>query len=517
MERASGTCNNSVGLPVNGVRAFSSWSDCNVGRFTVVSESNGSGVLPTSLTCDNCTSLGAREGRIAPGSSANIRAYLAISGGTEMVRYDATFTRSATAPYTCSLNGSIRGASFGGDAIRPSVEITGVPESLVAPANFDITITFSEPVTGFTVNDIVIKNASIIQFGGSGATYTASVQVTDKGEVSVQVSENSAFDAGGDGNEASAIVKTENKTVKETRKQISQFMATRANHLVSNQPDLICMLSGTCETRKIKLDVSEAQRSFSFTSGGDKRIWMRIQGAHSRSGSAKTEHLLGALGAHWNFDEHTLVGLSFEFDHHDQTDGAASIHGTGWLAGPYIVGRLPAQPLFFEGRVLWGQSDNKINPFGLYSDKFETERILVQGRVAGQFEYASTIFTTGISGSFTKDAQWPYVDSLGNLISAQSVELSQFSLDLDISRPVMWGKQLWILGGGLSGHYTSTNQNGLDDPVAAYHDNARGRVHLNASSPICDICEFSVHTFYDGIGASNFEVFGADLELKVGF
>ena len=215
----AGTCTRRVAIPSNGVRVFSSWRDCAVGRFTAVGENSG-GILPISLTCDNCTTLNRRDGKVAPGTSANFRAYFKLSSGTVDVRYDGTFTRSADSS-SCSLSGSIVGASFGGDATRPTASI----EALTGPVAgvYSAVITLSESSTDFTVDDLTLVNATAA-LSGSGANYTVELTPSVSGLTSVAVPKGSFSDAAGNTNAAkSNIVSRGGVTV--TAQAISSVIA----------------------------------------------------------------------------------------------------------------------------------------------------------------------------------------------------------------------------------------------------------------------------------------------------
>ncbi|WP_340077920.1 beta strand repeat-containing protein, partial [Leptobacterium sp. I13] len=89
------------------------------------------------------------------------------------------------------------------DGTAPSVTIDGP----AGPVNgsFDVTITFSEDVTGFVQSDITITNGTITAFSGSGASYTATIDPTADGEVTVQVPAGVAMDAANNDNLASNI------------------------------------------------------------------------------------------------------------------------------------------------------------------------------------------------------------------------------------------------------------------------------------------------------------------------
>ena len=71
-------------------------------------------------------------------------------------------------------------------------------------------------------------------------------------------------------------------------------------------------------------------------------------------------------------------------------DPANNASGRGWMVGPYFVAKTPEQPLYFEGRLLYGQTDNEISPLGTYTDSFETERWLAQLRATGEYKIRNT-------------------------------------------------------------------------------------------------------------------------------
>ena len=85
----------------------------------------------------------------------------------------------------------------------------GVPQN----SAFDVTITFSEDVTGFAAADIAFTNsggvgdtAAAAATGDSDddATYTATITPTGTGSLSIQVPANAAVDAANNGNTASS-------------------------------------------------------------------------------------------------------------------------------------------------------------------------------------------------------------------------------------------------------------------------------------------------------------------------
>ena len=86
------------------------------------------------------------------------------------------------------------------DFNAPTVSITGPTDPQKGP--FDITITFSEDVTGFGQDDITVDNGTVTSFSGSGNTYTVTITPTATGTVTVDVAADVATDGAGNGNSA---------------------------------------------------------------------------------------------------------------------------------------------------------------------------------------------------------------------------------------------------------------------------------------------------------------------------
>ena len=91
----------------------------------------------------------------------------------------------------------------------PEVTIEG-PTEPVGMAGFEVTITFSEPVTGFELEDIRVTNGTASNFTKiSPQEYTATITPEGSGEVRVEVPEEVAEDGAGNGNRAAKPLVTE--------------------------------------------------------------------------------------------------------------------------------------------------------------------------------------------------------------------------------------------------------------------------------------------------------------------
>ena len=87
------------------------------------------------------------------------------------------------------------------DLTRPEVEITSEATGTAGGA-FEVTITFSEAVTGFEQSEIEVTNGTVSSFSGSGTSYTAEITPSANGAVTVEVTADVAVDGAGNGNRA---------------------------------------------------------------------------------------------------------------------------------------------------------------------------------------------------------------------------------------------------------------------------------------------------------------------------
>ena len=104
----------------------------------------------------------------------------------------ATFTITVTAGRARSTE----------DQTRPTVTISGPTAS--QSDSFDVTITFSESVTGFVKGDVTVGNGTATALSGSGSSYTATITPTASGTVTVDVAANVAVDGADNGNTAAS-------------------------------------------------------------------------------------------------------------------------------------------------------------------------------------------------------------------------------------------------------------------------------------------------------------------------
>ncbi|MYA68043.1 MAG: hypothetical protein F4Y22_12450, partial [Gammaproteobacteria bacterium] len=116
-----------------------------------------------------------------------------ISNGNAEIVFGQTTVRTDG-----SYQLQVKGAAISSDTVAPTVEIGGLSGTSGAVT---VTISFSEDVTGFTVEDIAVSNGAVSNFAGSGAAYTATITPADGGMVtSLVIAAGAAADAANNGN-----------------------------------------------------------------------------------------------------------------------------------------------------------------------------------------------------------------------------------------------------------------------------------------------------------------------------
>ena len=145
--------------------------------------------------------------------------------------------------------------------------------------------------------------------------------------------------------------------------------------------------------------------------------------------------------------ERLHLGGMLQFDRSGpEADGAGKsgeIAGNGWMVGAYFAMRDVAQPLYFEGRLLYGHAKNEIDAVVLSEGvmprnaSFGSERRLAQARVEGMYRFdgcATLIPLTEFSHA--RDAMEPFKESGDSLVAGQAVAVSKLQIGAELEIPV---------------------------------------------------------------------------------
>lgn len=88
------------------------------------------------------------------------------------------------------------------DTVKPTVTMSSAVGNPTATTPIPVTVQFSEPVSGFTLSDIVPSNGTVGNFAGSSANYSFDLTPTAAGGVSAGIAADIATDTAGNGNTA---------------------------------------------------------------------------------------------------------------------------------------------------------------------------------------------------------------------------------------------------------------------------------------------------------------------------
>ena len=307
---------------------------------------------------------------------------------------------------------------------------------------------------------------------------------------------------------------------------IGEYLETRATTLLRNQPKLISFLklNGTPpdgnNTLSLNATDGNLQLDGEFVRDG---MWGAITGSYASNRSGDLNYALGSFGIHWKSSEHLLAGAMLQFDLADGDLGgrAGSIDGKGWLAGPYFAARHVTQPLFFEGRMLYGQSnqDFKFNDdvFEERNGSFSTTRWLAQLRMEGEIAL-STPWSDGSRLIPYADARWiedsaaAFTDSIGIRVPGQKVSIGEFELGSNIEVPISMAHGSMTFTGGLGVVFSNT-----DGDYIRSESRSRGRGEVGFSYGLDDNVQIDFEGYFDGIGTSQYESYGLSLSAVMKF
>ncbi|MCB1385972.1 MAG: DUF11 domain-containing protein [Nitratireductor sp.] len=248
-------------------------------------------------------------------------------------------------------------------------------------------------------------------------------------------------------------------------------------------------------------------------------IWTEIHGARASAGDTDSSYWVGYLGGHYFVSPDFLIGALVQFDWADEDNDAAnsSVSGHGWMAGPYLAGRIAGTTLAYEARAAWGRSDNDITPFGTYTDHFETERFLVSGKVQGSLQFDSVTVTPAVRVSWFKETQESYVDSLSNTIPEQTISLGEVRFGPTFSRTIALADGTMVTPSiGISGvwNFDIDTAAATQSSVAGTND-LRARADFGLSMVNSLGWTLNASGYYDGIGVDGYEAVGGKLKLVI--
>ena len=340
---------------------------------------------------------------------------------------------------------------------------------------------------------------------------------------------------------------------------IGDYLVNRATTFMGQQPGLIPFLrqNGTRANEQGGFSVAATEGRLSAEGGFvHNGVWGEITGARVNGVSGGTDFMLGSLGVHRRYSDNFLAGFLLQYDHanHGLAGQSGSIDGSGWMAGPYIVMRSAIQPLYLEGRLLYGQSGHEIRfmdpgaGIGVRTGLFDSRRWLAQLRVEGEIVLSAN---RGDSGDFRDNSGGsggvsnsrggsgnsglrdlrliPYADArwieeratafvtgsaTGSRISVlgQKISIGEMEFGLDVEIPITVNRGALMANGGLGLVYSN-----LNSEYVGSDSRGHGRLEAGFVYDLDENTRIDLGGFYDGIGLSPYESYGLSINAELKF
>ena len=196
------------------------------------------------------------------------------------------------------------------------------------------------------------------------------------------------------------------------------------------------------------------------------------------------------------------------------------------MAGPYFAMRDASQPLYFEGRLLYGRGSNEIDAFVLLhndrprpprSASFESERWLAQARVGGTHRLendATLIPLTDLSHASEK--MKPFRDSDYERVAGQTVAVSKLQFGAELEIPVEMSRGELRLKPGL--RFVASDASGeafVGEESGATGLRFRGRIDFGIDYSLDDDLVLGFGSFYSGLGRKDLVSYGVGILLRL--
>jgi hypothetical protein len=250
-------------------------------------------------------------------------------------------------------------------------------------------------------------------------------------------------------------------------------------------------------------------------------IW--VEGKFARFNAEGGDGNFGILhaGADYLVTPGLLLGLGGQLDWTDmEGEDEAEMDGFGYMIGPYLTARL-SENFFFDARAAWGQSYNNVSPFGTYEDEVDATRWLISGALIGRFDLDRFTIQPKAEVAYFEEKSEEYEDSLGFDIPSVKASTGTFTFGPRVStqmelndftriEPFITLEGIWTFAQENTAT-TVAESPGLEDK------GLRGRGEFGFTLFGGGSSSLSASGFYDGLGSSDFEAWGGEIQLKQEF
>ncbi|MBL4645138.1 MAG: autotransporter outer membrane beta-barrel domain-containing protein [Rhizobiales bacterium] len=247
--------------------------------------------------------------------------------------------------------------------------------------------------------------------------------------------------------------------------------------------------------------------------------WVQLYGAHSENGNVSTDFWVGYVGAHYFVTSDVIVGALAQIDYSSDENSATKGYsdGFGWMIGPYLAARLPNQPVYFEARAAWGQSNNSVSPSGGTEDDYDTTRWLASAKISGEFRIKSITVTPSLRASYFREKRDSYLDSIATLVPSQTFTIGELRWGPTFSTTIEMDDGVTITPSfGLHGIWNFAVDEAANSPVSLPDDGGlRSRIDAGLGIRSIGGLALNLNGYYDGLGAIGYEAYGGTARVGV--
>ena len=287
---------------------------------------------------------------------------------------------------------------------------------------------------------------------------------------------------------------------------IETALSQNLTNLLSAQPNLTGFLNGTRENgAQASADIRSGAGSLAFAVAHDRGAWAEVQGVWSDIDGSESAYVHGAVGFHRSIGANTLLGGMIQFDDSSSdTDDGDDVDLTGWLIGPYLVGQVPGQELFYDARLLVGRGTGDVVFASTgNSGSFDTERLVFTATLEGSYDIQTITAFPYVSVKHAEMRSDSFVDSGGVAVDETHTDIQQAELGLTLRIPKGDDGSL-VLSPGVSAVASREDGEGQD---------ARGKAQFGIYKDFGGKY-LTVDAFYDGFGRDAFEIYGLTLSFE---
>ena len=172
-------------------------------------------------------------------------------------------------------------------------------------------------------------------------------------------------------------------------------------------------------------------------------VWMegKLVGAWDSLAQTNSTGFIGAAGVDYKFRPWLAVGMSVGVETFETKFGFNSVRlgSVGLSAVPYVGFRL-SDNVFASAFVGLTQITYNSNPQLGDTANFTALRVMFGGSLVGQWQYGDWRIRPILSASYASESQAGYTDSLGNVVSGQTVTYGRISAGPEVGY-TFWGPE----------------------------------------------------------------------------